>query len=88
VYLPVEESDTQTTRKAVEAEGRRALLIAGDVQQSKFCADAVERTVEAFGRLDIVVNNAAYQQHQESIEDITDEQLDRTFRTDSALIRR
>jgi NAD(P)-dependent dehydrogenase (short-subunit alcohol dehydrogenase family) len=65
----------------VEAGGRRALLIPGDVQQSKFCVDAVERTVEAFGRLDIVVNNAAYQQHQESIEDITDEQLDRTFRT-------
>jgi len=81
VYLPVEESDAQTTREAVEAEGRRALLIPGDVQQSKFCAEAVERTVEAFGRLDIVVNNAAYQQHQKSIEDITDEQLDRTFRT-------
>ena len=81
VYLPVEESDAQTTRKAVEAEGRRALLIPGDVQQSEFCVEAVERTVEAFGRLDIVVNNAAYQQHQESIEDITDEQLDRTFRT-------
>ena len=81
VYLPVEESDAQTTRKAVKAEGRRALLIPGDVQQSKFCVEAVERTVEAFGRLDIVVNNAAYQQHQESIEDITDEQLDRTFRT-------
>jgi NAD(P)-dependent dehydrogenase (short-subunit alcohol dehydrogenase family) len=81
VYLPVEESDAQTTRKAVEAEGRRALLIPGDVQQSEFCVEAVERTVEAFGRLDIVVNNAAYQQHQESIEDITDQQLDRTFRT-------
>ena len=81
VYLPVEESDAETTRRAVEAEGRRALLIPGDVQQSKFCTEAVERTVEAFGRLDIVVNNAAYQQHQESIEGITDEQLDRTFRT-------
>ena len=81
VYLPVEESDAQTTRKAVEAEGRRALLIPGDVQQSNFCTEAVERTVEAFGKLDILVNNAAYQQHQESIEDITDEQLDRTFRT-------
>ena len=81
VYLPVEESDAQTTRDAIEAEGRRALLIPGDVQQSEFCAEAVERTVEAFGRLDIVVNNAAYQQHQDSIEDITDEQLDRTFRT-------
>ena len=81
VYLPVEESDAQTTCDAIEAEGRRALLIPGDVQQSEFCAEAVERTVEAFGRLDIVVNNAAYQQHQDSIEDITDEQLDRTFRT-------
>ena len=81
VYLPVEESDAQTTREAVEAEGRRALLIPGDVQQSKFCVEAVERTVDTFGRLDIVVNNAAYQQHQKSIEDITDEQLDRTFRT-------
>jgi NAD(P)-dependent dehydrogenase (short-subunit alcohol dehydrogenase family) len=81
VYLPVEESDAQTTREAVEAEGRRALLIPGDVQQSKFCTEAVERTVNTFGRLDIVVNNAAYQQHQKSIEDITDEQLDRTFRT-------
>lgn len=81
VYLPVEESDAQTTREAVEAEGRRALLIPGDVQQSKFCSEAVERTIDTFGRLDIVVNNAAYQQHQKSIEDITDEQLDRTFRT-------
>ena len=81
VYLPVEESDAQTTKKAVEAEGRRMLLIPGDVQDSGFCVDAVERTVNAFGRLDIVVNNAAYQQHQKSIEDITDEQLDRTFRT-------
>lgn len=81
VYLPVEESDAQTTRAAIENEGGRALLIPGDVRQSEFCEEAVERTVEAFGRLDIVVNNAAYQQHQESIEDITDDQLDRTFRT-------
>ena len=81
VYLPVEESDARTTRNAVEAEGRRALLIPGDVQQSEFSVEAVERTLAEFGRLDIVVNNAAYQQHQESIEDITDEQLDRTFRT-------
>lgn len=66
VYLPVEESDAQTTRKAVEAEGRCALLIPGDVQRSEFCAEAVERTMSEFGRLDIVVNNAAYQQHQET----------------------
>jgi NAD(P)-dependent dehydrogenase (short-subunit alcohol dehydrogenase family) len=81
VSLAAEESDAQTTRRAVEAEGRRALLLPGDVQQPKFCVEAVEQTVAAFGRLDIVVNNAAYQQHQDSIEHITDEQLDRTFRT-------
>jgi len=57
------------------------LLVPGDVQKSGFCVEAVRRTLDAFGRLDIVVNNAAYQQHQKSIEDITDEQLDRTFRT-------
>jgi NAD(P)-dependent dehydrogenase (short-subunit alcohol dehydrogenase family) len=81
VYLPVEEPDAQTTKAAVEAEGRRALLVPGDVQESGFCVEVVERTLDTFGRLDIVVNNAAYQQHQKSIEDITDEQLDRTFRT-------
>lgn len=81
VYLPVEETDARQTKAAIEAEGRRALLVPGDVQQSKFCEEAVERTIGAFGRLDIVVNNAAYQQHQASIEGITDEQLDRTFRT-------
>jgi hypothetical protein len=78
VYLPVEEPDAAETKSAVEAEGRRALLIPGDVQHSGFCAEAVERTLREFGRLVIVVNNAAYQQNQESIEDITDEQLDRT----------
>lgn len=81
VYLPVEESDARTTERAIKHEGRRALLIPGDVQDSAFCAQAVERTVDTFGRLDVLVNNAAYQQHQESIEDITDAQLDRTFRT-------
>jgi NAD(P)-dependent dehydrogenase (short-subunit alcohol dehydrogenase family) len=81
VYLPVEESDARTTEGAIKHEGRRALLIPGDVQDSTFCAQAVERTVHTFGRLDVLVNNAAYQQHQESIEDITDAQLDRTFRT-------
>jgi NAD(P)-dependent dehydrogenase (short-subunit alcohol dehydrogenase family) len=81
VYLPVEQSDADTTRVAVEAEGRRAVLIPGDVQSPLFCTEAVARTVKAFGRLDVLVNNAAYQQHQKSIEDITDEQLDRTFRT-------
>src|SRR3712207_3859815 len=81
VYLEEEQVDAEETRRAVEAEGRRALLLPGDVKSSEFCRRAVERTVAEFGRLDILVNNAAYQQHQESIEDLTEEQWDRTFRT-------
>ena len=81
VYLPAEESDANVTKNAIEDEGQRALLIPGDVQDSAFCVAAVQRTVTTFGRLDVLVNNAAYQQHQKSIEEITDEQLDRTFRT-------
>ncbi len=82
VYLPVEESDAQTTQAAVEAEGRRALLIPGDVQRvGILCRGRGSAPSTQFGRLDILVNNAAYQQHQKSIEDITDEQFDRTFRT-------
>ena len=81
VYLPEEQSDAEVTESAVVAEGRRCLLIPGDVQDSRFCEQAVQATVDAFGWIDILVNNAAYQHHQPSIEDITDEQLDRTFRT-------
>jgi NAD(P)-dependent dehydrogenase (short-subunit alcohol dehydrogenase family) len=81
VYLPEEQVDAEETRAAVEAEGRRALLIPGDVREAKFCRDAVERTVEEFGKLDILVNNAAFQQHQKTIEDVPDEQFDRTFKT-------
>jgi NAD(P)-dependent dehydrogenase (short-subunit alcohol dehydrogenase family) len=81
VYLPEEQSDAEETRRAVEEEGHKALLIPGDVSQPGFCRDAVERTIRAWGRLDILVNNAAYQQQQSSLEDITDEQWDRTFRT-------
>ena len=81
VYLPEEQSDAEETARAVKKEGREALLIPGDVQQSGFCREAVEKTVQRFKRLDILVNNAAYQNRQESIEDITEEQLERTFRT-------
>jgi NAD(P)-dependent dehydrogenase (short-subunit alcohol dehydrogenase family) len=81
VYLPEEQRDAEETRRAVEAEGKRCLLIPGDVTDSRFCQDAVDETVRALGRLDVLVNNAAYQQHQESIEDISDEQLEHTFRT-------
>jgi NAD(P)-dependent dehydrogenase (short-subunit alcohol dehydrogenase family) len=81
VYLEEEQSDAEETKRAVEKEGGKALLIPGDVSDSRFCAEAVERTVRELGRLDILVNNAAYQQHQKGLEDITVEQLDRTFRT-------
>jgi len=81
VYLPEEQSDAEETRRAVEQEGRTALLLPGDVTDSQFCQDAVERTVEAFVKLDILVNNAAFQQHQDDISKITDEQWEHTFRT-------
>jgi len=81
VYLPEEQSDAEETREAVEAEGKRCLLIPGDVRDAKFCQRAVARVVDEYGQLDILVNNAAYQQHQDSIEHISDEQLERTFRT-------
>jgi NAD(P)-dependent dehydrogenase (short-subunit alcohol dehydrogenase family) len=81
VFLPVEKRDAQETAKAVEAEGRHCVLIPGDVQDPEFCRAAVEQTVEEFGGLDILVNNAAFQQHQESIEDLSEEQWEKTFRT-------
>ncbi len=80
VYLN-EHEDAEATRKLVEAEGRRCLVLAGDIKQRSFCRETVQKTVEAFGRLDIVVNNAAVQFVQESLEDITEEQLETTFRT-------
>lgn len=80
VYLS-EDADAEKTRRAVEDEGQRALLIPGDVTNSAFCQEAVETAVEELGRLDILVNNAAFQEHVPSIEDITDEQFEHTFRT-------
>ena len=80
VYLN-EHSDAEETRRQVEEEGRRCLLIAGDVGDEAFCGEAVERTVSELGRLDILVNNAAEQHPQDSIEKISAEQLERTFRT-------
>jgi len=81
VYLPQEQSDAEATRQAVEAEGHQALLLAGDVTLPAFCHDAVAQTVQKFGKLDILVNNAAYQQEQKRFDDITEDQFDLTFRT-------
>jgi NAD(P)-dependent dehydrogenase (short-subunit alcohol dehydrogenase family) len=80
VYLE-EDEDAKLTAKAVEKEGRRALLVAGDIGDPQFCDEAVERAIEEFGRLDIVVNNAAEQHVATDLTKISDEQLERTFRT-------
>lgn len=81
VYMPEEQSDAEETRQAVEAEGRQALLLAGDVRDVEFCRAAVQQTVKKLGKVDILVNNAAYQQHREGIDDLTEEQWDHTFKT-------
>lgn len=81
VYLPEEQHDAEETCAAIEEEGRRCLLIPGDITDPKFCKNAVEQTVEELGKLDILVNNAAYQEHQEKPEDVSDEQWDHTFKT-------
>jgi NAD(P)-dependent dehydrogenase (short-subunit alcohol dehydrogenase family) len=80
VYLD-EGEDAKVTKAAVEREGRRCLAIAGDVGDEGFCREAVERTVRELGRLDVLVNNAAEQHPKGSIEEISEEQLERTFRT-------
>ncbi|MDB5079893.1 MAG: dehydrogenase, short-chain alcohol dehydrogenase like protein [Chloroflexi bacterium] len=76
-----EEQDAKETARLVQQEGRRCLLIAGDVGDEKFCQHAVEQSVRELGKLDILINNAAEQHPQESLEDISAEQLERTFRT-------
>jgi NAD(P)-dependent dehydrogenase (short-subunit alcohol dehydrogenase family) len=81
VYLPEEQTDAEETKCAVEAEGQKCLLLPGDVKDSAFCRQAVDRAAGEFGHLDILVNNAAFQQHQGSISDLTEEQFETTFRT-------
>ncbi|WP_088343305.1 MULTISPECIES: SDR family oxidoreductase [Rhodomicrobium] len=80
VYL-CEHEDAKVTQKAVEAEGRRCILIPGDVSDPAFARAAVEETVNAFGKLDILVNNAAFQEHTGDILDLSDAHFDRTIKT-------
>lgn len=80
VYLN-EHDDAQKTKTLVEQQGRKCITIAGDIGDEKFCQQVVQQTVDELGKLDILINNAAEQHPQESLEDITAEQLERTFRT-------
>jgi NAD(P)-dependent dehydrogenase (short-subunit alcohol dehydrogenase family) len=80
VYLN-EHDDAEATKDRVEEIGRRCITLAGDVGDPEFCADAVSLTIEEYGKLDILVNNAAEQHPQESLLNITPEQIERTFRT-------
>ena len=81
ILYNVNDGDANTTREMVEAQGRKCLVLKGDVREAAQCRDAVERTVATLGRLNILVNNAAYQVAQVRFEDITEAQWDRTFRT-------
>ncbi|HST04233.1 MAG TPA: SDR family oxidoreductase [Chloroflexia bacterium] len=76
-----EQEDAEDTAREVEQEQRKCVLIKGDIGDERHCKDAVARVVRELGRLDVLVNNAAEQHPQKSIEDITSEQLERTFRT-------
>jgi NAD(P)-dependent dehydrogenase (short-subunit alcohol dehydrogenase family) len=79
--LPAERRDAAETRQAVEAESRKCLVLEGDLTDPEFCRDAVEQTVAELGQLDILVSNAAHQNRKEQPEDVTDEEFDRTFKT-------
>jgi NAD(P)-dependent dehydrogenase (short-subunit alcohol dehydrogenase family) len=76
-----EDEDAEVTRAAVEREGRRALVLSGDVRDRAFCFEAVSAVVEAFGSLNVLVNNAAFQLHVERFEDLTEEHFDQTMKT-------
>lgn len=80
LYLD-EHDDARTTKEAVEKEGRKCITIAGDVADASFCNDAVARVIKVFGKLDILVNNAAFQEHVNAFEDLTEEHFDRTIKT-------
>ena len=80
-YLKAEQRDADETKRAIEAEGQRALALDADLTDPKACKKVVDQTVDEFGKLNILVNNAAFQQHQKSLEDLSEEQFDRTFKT-------
>jgi NAD(P)-dependent dehydrogenase (short-subunit alcohol dehydrogenase family) len=78
-YLPEEQPDAEETLRAVEDEGRRCVLIPGDLAQPEFCKELVDKAVNELGKLDILVSNAAHQNRKKSLDDLTDEELETTF---------
>ncbi len=80
LYL-TEDADAQETKRAVEAEGRRCITLSGDVAERAFCIKAVERVVNELGAVDILVNNAAFQEHVNAFEDLSEAHFDRTLKT-------
>jgi NAD(P)-dependent dehydrogenase (short-subunit alcohol dehydrogenase family) len=76
-----EHDDAEETKKAVEKEGRRCITISGDVADPQFCQEAVDRTRKQLGGLDVLVNNAAFQEHVQDFEDLTEMHFDRTLKT-------
>jgi NAD(P)-dependent dehydrogenase (short-subunit alcohol dehydrogenase family) len=76
-----EHADAEETKRAVEAEGRRCITMAGDVADMEFCEAAVAKTIKRFGKLDVLVNNAAFQEHVNEFEDLSEEHFDRTVKT-------
>ncbi|HVT56212.1 MAG TPA: SDR family oxidoreductase [Xanthobacteraceae bacterium] len=79
-YL-TESDDAKDTKKAIENEGRKCILLSGDVADPEFCESAVQRTIDEFGKLDVLVNNAAFQEHVDEFENLTNEHFDRTLKT-------
>jgi NAD(P)-dependent dehydrogenase (short-subunit alcohol dehydrogenase family) len=79
-YLPEEDEDAQETKRAVESVGRACLLLPGDLGDAALCQSLVRRTVERFGHLDILVSNAAHQNRKKDLSELTDDELDRTFK--------
>jgi NAD(P)-dependent dehydrogenase (short-subunit alcohol dehydrogenase family) len=80
LYLD-EHEDAEETKKIIEGKGRKCITIAGDIGEESFCFDSVKKVIDAFGKIDVLVNNAAEQHAQNSVEDITKDQLERTFKT-------
>lgn len=80
LYLD-EHEDAEETKRIIESKGRKCITIAGDIGEENICFDAVKKIIDTFGKIDVLINNAAEQHAQNSVEDITKEQLERTFKT-------